>query len=60
VHYPLEQFLDKISQFNLRYKNYKSGNLRLNDDTIINNPDDFDFLLEELNVNILVYLNIPF
>ncbi|CAB5369609.1 unnamed protein product [Rhizophagus irregularis] len=50
VQYPLEQFFDKISQFNLRYKNYKSGNLRLNDDTIINNSDDFDLLLEELSL----------
>lgn len=55
VQYPLEQFFDKVSQFNLRYKNYKSENLRLNDDTVINNSDDFDFLLEELSVNILVY-----
>lgn len=60
MQYPLEQFFDKISQFNLRYKNYKSGNLRLNDDTIINNSDDFDLLLEELSVNILVYSNITF
>ncbi|GBC09342.1 hypothetical protein RclHR1_08790003 [Rhizophagus clarus] len=50
VQYPLEQFFDKISQFNLRYKNYKSGGLRLNDNTTINNSDDFDFLLEELNL----------
>ena len=57
MQYPLEQFFDKILQFNLRYKDYKSGNLQLNDDTAINNFDDnFDFLLEELNVNILVYL----
>lgn len=59
MQYPLEQFFDNISQFNLRYKNYKSGNLRLNND-IINNSDDFDFLLEELSVNVLVYSNITF
>ncbi|RIA82677.1 hypothetical protein C1645_809525 [Glomus cerebriforme] len=54
VQYPLDQFFDEIAQFNLRCKNYKSGNLLLNGDSATNNnfDDNFDFLLEELNLAI--------
>ncbi|CAG8606422.1 5870_t:CDS:10 [Funneliformis caledonium] len=51
IQYPLEQFFDEIAQFNLKYKNYKSGNLELNDYTSTKNlDDDLDSLLKELNL----------
>ncbi|CAI2170120.1 17745_t:CDS:10 [Funneliformis geosporum] len=51
VQYPLEHFFDEIAQFSLKYKNYKSGNLELIDDTSTNKLDvELDSLLKELNL----------
>jgi len=57
VQYPLEQFFDEIVKLNLCYKNYKSENSESNHD-VNNLDDDFDSLLKELNVNILIIFGI--